>query len=57
MTILEGKRVLITGGTGSLGRAILKRAQDENWNTEFTTLSRNETKVAHLKSTFPACSC
>jgi UDP-N-acetylglucosamine 4,6-dehydratase len=51
--ILDGKRVLITGGTGSLGRAILKRAQDEGWNTEFTVFSRTETKIAQVKSNFP----
>lgn len=51
--ILDGLKVLITGGTGSLGKAILKRAQQENWNTEFTVFARNETKIADTQREFP----
>jgi len=47
------KRLLITGGTGSLGTAILRRAEQENWNTEITVLARNETKVAQTRARFP----
>jgi UDP-N-acetylglucosamine 4,6-dehydratase len=55
--ILSGKRVLITGGSGSLGKAILKRARDENWDTQFTILARNETKISQVKSEFPNVDC
>lgn len=50
---LSGKKILITGGTGSLGRAILNRAQEDNWNTEITVFARNETKIADAKRDFP----
>lgn len=45
--------VLITGGTGSLGRAIVERAQSENWNAQFTILSRDEVKQSEMKREFP----
>lgn len=51
--ILSKLKVLITGGTGSLGQAIIKRALQENWNTEFTVFARNETKIAECKRNFP----
>jgi UDP-N-acetylglucosamine 4,6-dehydratase len=47
------KKVLITGGTGSLGKALLKRAHQENWDTQFTIFSRNETQQGLLKSIYP----
>lgn len=51
--ILSGKKILITGGSGSLGRAILKRARDEKWNCEITAFARNETKMSQVKAEFP----
>lgn len=51
--IFSGKRILITGGTGSLGSAILRRANKENWNCEFTVFARNETKIAQTQAEFP----
>lgn len=50
---LEGKRVLITGGTGSLGTAILRRAHAENWNTEFTVMARTESRIAQVRKEYP----
>lgn len=35
------KNVFITGGTGTLGRAILQRADDEQWSSSFTVFSRD----------------
>ena len=46
-------KVLITGGTGSLGQAILRKAKDENWESRFTILSRDENKQAHVRSLYP----
>lgn len=46
-------RVLITGGSGSLGTAILERAEKEGWKAQFTALARNETKMSQLKLRFP----
>lgn len=50
--MLDGK-VLITGGTGSLGKAVLARAERENWPAEFTIFSRDETKQNILKQKYP----
>lgn len=47
------KKLLITGGTGSLGTAILTRAEKENWNCDITVLARNETKIAQTRARFP----
>jgi UDP-N-acetylglucosamine 4,6-dehydratase len=47
------KKLLITGGTGSLGTAILSRAEKENWNVDITVLARNETKIAQTRARFP----
>lgn len=57
MSIKHAKTLLITGGTGSLGRAILLRAHEEGWesveNGTITVVSRDETKQAHLRNTYP----
>jgi UDP-N-acetylglucosamine 4,6-dehydratase len=50
---LSNKRILVTGGTGSLGRAVLKRANEEKWNSEFVIFSRDETRQGQLKSQYP----
>lgn len=52
MTGLSG-RILVTGGTGSLGKATLLMAEKENWNAEFIIFSRDETKQGNLRSQFP----
>ena len=41
--MLEGKKVLITGGTGSLGKALTKRLLEMNVEA-IRILSRNEEK-------------
>lgn len=46
-------RVFLTGGTGSLGTAFLKRAQAESWPCIFTVYSRDEVKQAELKRLYP----
>lgn len=50
--MLKGN-VLITGGTGFLGRAILKRANEENWDVQFTIYSRDEHKQVQCKKRWP----
>lgn len=50
-------RILITGGTGSLGTAILEKAVLEKWPATFTVLARNETKIAQLKAKMPNVRC
>lgn len=54
---LSGRNVLITGGTGSLGTAILKRANQENWGCSFTVFARNETKIEQTQRSFPGVNC
>lgn len=53
MKLLENKRVLVTGGTGSLGKALLERAKKENWNTEFIIFSRDEGKQGLVRAEYP----
>lgn len=52
-----GKKVLLTGGSGFLGRAILRRAQKQHWDSEFIVYSRDETKQWELKSKYPNVKC
>lgn len=51
--MIEGK-VLVTGGTGSLGQAIVRRAEVDGWDAEFTVFSRDEAKQAAMRDRFPA---
>ena len=46
-------RVLITGGTGSLGTAIIERAVREHWPCQLVVYSRDEVKQAQLAERFP----
>jgi len=45
--------VLITGGAGFLGRAIIGRALAEQWPARFTVLSRDDAKHAALQKRYP----
>jgi UDP-N-acetylglucosamine 4,6-dehydratase len=54
--VLEGN-VLVTGGAGFLGRAILRRATREKWPARFTVYSRDETKQWELKHRYPDVQC
>jgi UDP-N-acetylglucosamine 4,6-dehydratase len=49
--MFEGKTVLITGGTGSLGRALTKRLLEQNVKT-VRIFSRNENKQIEMESEF-----
>lgn len=50
--MIAGK-VLITGGTGTLGKAILTLAEREKWPAEFTIFSRSELQQARMRVRFP----
>jgi UDP-N-acetylglucosamine 4,6-dehydratase len=50
--MLKGN-ILITGGTGYLGRGILRRAQRDGWPAKFTILSRDEEKQYRCAQQFP----
>lgn len=45
--------ILLTGGTGSLGRALLRRAAAERWDARFTVLSRSEALQALVRAEHP----
>lgn len=45
--------VLITGGTGSLGHAIVRRAKSEGWDCRITIFSRSELLQAQMRSRYP----
>lgn len=55
MVGLKGK-VLITGGTGFLGRGILRAAFRDGWDAQFTIISRDEQKQAHCRARYPNAS-
>lgn len=44
-------KVFVTGGTGSLGTALLRRAESLDW--EITVYSRDEVKQGELRNKFP----
>lgn len=50
-------RVLITGGTGFLARAIYRRAEREGWDVQFTCLSRDDWKQSRIKARWPSVKC
>lgn len=50
--MLRGK-ILITGGAGTLGRAIIRRAVDENWQCQITIFSTDAVKHAKVKARWP----
>lgn len=51
MTI-SGK-ILLTGGTGTLGHAIVQRAVANNWPCDITVTARSELQLARMKRKFP----
>jgi UDP-N-acetylglucosamine 4,6-dehydratase len=50
--VLSGN-IFLTGGTGSLGKAILERASMEKWPAKFTVYSRDEVKQSELRAIYP----
>lgn len=50
--MLQGK-ILITGGAGYLGRAIIERAYKEQWDCQFTIFSTDAVKHARILRDFP----
>lgn len=50
---MQKKKVLITGGSGTLGRAIIKRATEEDYGWDITIYSRDIFKQAIVKGLYP----
>lgn len=46
--------VLITGGSGTLGHAIVRTAQAEGWDCTFTIYSRSELRQAQMRQRYPS---
>lgn len=46
-------KIFITGGSGTLGKAFMQKAKEENWPCEITVFSRDWTKHRLLKKQFP----
>ena len=51
---LQGN-IIVTGGAGFLGRAIVRRAINESWDCAFTILSRDTVKHHTMQVEFPNC--
>lgn len=49
--------ILLTGGSGFLGRAVLRRAERENWPCHFYVYSRDEAKQWELNHRYPNVTC
>ena len=45
--------ILITGGTGTLGHAIVRTAQAEGWDSRITIFSRSEYRQALMRARYP----
>lgn len=51
--MLETANIFVTGGAGTLGRAIARRRQKEGWTGRFTVYSRDEHKHAFMRKMYP----
>ena len=47
--------ILITGGSGTLGHAIVRTAETEGWDCTFTIYSRSELRQAQMRVHHPHC--
>ena len=45
--------ILITGGSGTLGQAIIRTAEKERWDCQITVYSRSELRQAELRQRYP----
>lgn len=45
--------ILITGGSGTLGHAIIRTAEREGWDCSFTIFSRSELRQAQMRAQHP----
>lgn len=52
-SILRTANILVTGGAGTLGRAIARRRKEEGWAGKFTVYSTDEHKHAAMRSLYP----
>lgn len=51
--MLETANIFVTGGAGSLGRAIARKRKEEGWKGKFTVYSRDTFKHERMRKMFP----
>lgn len=51
--MFQGKKLLITGGAGALGREIIRRATENNWGCHITIFSRDTIKHKLIQRDYP----
>jgi UDP-N-acetylglucosamine 4,6-dehydratase/5-epimerase len=51
--MLKGKRLLVTGGSGTLGKEIIRRAHEEDWGCQITIFSRDVVKHFAIMRQYP----
>jgi len=51
--MLKSANVFVTGGAGTLGRAIARRRKEEGWTGRFTVYSRDDHKHQAMKKEYP----
>lgn len=51
--MLETADIFVTGGAGSLGRAIARKRKEEGWKGKFTVYSRDTFKHERMRKMFP----
>ena len=51
--MLHNRDILTTGGTGTLGRAIVRAAIVEQWDCRITIYSRSEYRQAMMRAEYP----
>lgn len=52
--MILGGKILITGGAGTLGRALIRYAEENLWKCSFTVMNRSELLQANMRSKFPS---
>lgn len=54
---IRNRNILITGGTGTLGRELIRRAYETGWDSKITILSRDTLKQNWIKRNYPNVHC
>lgn len=55
--MIRNRNILITGGTGTLGRELIRRAYATDWNSKITVFSRDVIKQNWIKRHYPDVHC
>lgn len=55
--MIRNRNILITGGSGTLGMELIRRAYETGWNSRITILSRDTIKQNKIKRQYPDVHC